>query len=88
MCCIIFILFSSKRRLFHNSTSFDSCIIHILNTECAKIKKKAPAPKGNSRVLYDRENRPTQHSVAGVDDGNAVHLCEVQTKLLFLIVIK
>jgi hypothetical protein len=32
--------------LFHNSTSFSSCIIHILNTGCAKIKKKALAPKG------------------------------------------
>jgi hypothetical protein len=42
----ISVLFSSKCRLFHNSTSFDSCIIHILNTGCAKILKKAPAPKG------------------------------------------
>ena len=29
--------FSSKCRLFHNATFFGSCIIHILNTECAKI---------------------------------------------------
>jgi hypothetical protein len=29
--------FSSKCRLFHNATLFGSCIIHILNTECAKI---------------------------------------------------
>jgi len=28
---------SSKCRLFHNATFFDSCIIHILNTGCAKI---------------------------------------------------
>jgi hypothetical protein len=28
---------SSKCRLFHNATFFDSCIIHILHTECAKI---------------------------------------------------
>jgi hypothetical protein len=26
--------------LFHNSNVFGSCIIHILYTECAKIKKK------------------------------------------------
>ena len=32
--------FSSKFRLFHNATFFGSCIIHILYTECAKIKKK------------------------------------------------
>jgi hypothetical protein len=40
MCCIISVLFSSKCRLVHNSTSFGSCIIHILNTGCAKILKK------------------------------------------------
>jgi len=39
-------LFSSKCRLFHNATFFGSCVIHILYTECAKIKKKIPAPKG------------------------------------------
>ena len=33
-CCT---LSSSKCRLFHNATFFGSCIIHILNTECAKI---------------------------------------------------
>ena len=39
--------FSSKCSLFHNANSFGSCIIHILYTECAKIKKKIiPAPKG------------------------------------------
>ena len=31
---------SSKCRLFHNATFYGSCIIHISNTECAKIKKK------------------------------------------------
>ena len=38
---------SSKFSLFHNSNIFGSCIIHILYTGCAKIKKKIiPAPKG------------------------------------------
>ena len=32
--------FSSECNLFHNANLFDSCIIHILYTECAKIKKK------------------------------------------------
>ena len=32
--------------LFHNSNLFGSCIIHILYTECANIKKIIPAPKG------------------------------------------
>jgi hypothetical protein len=39
--------FSSKCSLFHNSNVFGSCIIHILYTGCAKIKKKIiPTPKG------------------------------------------
>ena len=31
---------------FHNSNVFVSCIIHILYTGCAKIKKIIPTPKG------------------------------------------
>ena len=32
--------FSSKCSLFHNAKLFGSCIIHILSTGCAEIKKK------------------------------------------------
>ena len=32
--------FSSKCSLFYNTNLFGSCIIHILYTGCAKIKKK------------------------------------------------
>ena len=39
-------VFSSKCSLFHNSNAFGSCIIHILYTVCAKIKKIIPASKG------------------------------------------
>ena len=35
-----FLSLSSKYCLFHNSNVFGSCFIHILYTECAKIKKK------------------------------------------------
>ena len=38
--------FSSKCSLFHNACLFGSCIIHILYTGCAEIKKIIPAPKG------------------------------------------
>jgi len=39
--------FFSKCSLFHKSDLFGSCIIHILYTGCAKIKKKIiPVPKG------------------------------------------
>ena len=38
--------FSSRCHLYHNIIFFGSCNIHILNTACAKILKKIPAPKG------------------------------------------
>jgi len=41
-----------KCSLFHNSNVFGSCIIHILYTECAKIKKIIPAPKGLRAALH------------------------------------
>ena len=37
---------SSRCRLFHNAIFCGSCNIHILNTGCAKILTKIPAPKG------------------------------------------
>jgi hypothetical protein len=43
--------FSSKCSLFYNCNVFGSCIIHILYTECAKIKKIIPAPKGTCEDL-------------------------------------
>ena len=38
--------FSSKCSWFHNANLFGSCIIHILYTECAKIKKNNSGAKG------------------------------------------
>jgi len=41
--------------LFHNANLFGSCIIHILYTGCAKIKKIIPVFKGlktKPRMLY------------------------------------
>ena len=38
--------FSSKCSLFHNANLFGSCIIHILYTGCAKIKKNNSSAKG------------------------------------------
>ena len=45
--------FFSKYSLFHNSNVFGSCIIHILYTVCAKIKKIIPAPKANGTRIMD-----------------------------------
>ena len=39
------LFFSSKCSLFRNSDLFGSCIIHILYTGCAKIKKNNSGPK-------------------------------------------
>ena len=41
---------SSKSSSFHNSNVFGSCIIHILYTECAKIKKKFRRQKVKRRL--------------------------------------
>ena len=41
--------FSSQCSLFHNSNVFGSCIIHILYTGSAKIKKKKSGPKRLTR---------------------------------------
>ena len=40
--------FYSKFSLFHNANLFGFCIIHILYTGCAIIKKIIPAPKVHS----------------------------------------
>ena len=37
--------------MFHNSNLFGSCIIHVLYTECAKIKKIIPAPKVKKTIF-------------------------------------
>ena len=37
--------FPSKCSLFHNANLFGSCIIHILYTGCAKIKKNNSGAK-------------------------------------------
>ena len=42
--------FSSKCSLFHNAKLFGSCIIYILYTGCAEIKKKNSGAKGLTAV--------------------------------------
>jgi len=44
------VFFSSKCSLFHNSNVFGPCIIHILYTGCAKIKKNS----GAKRLMYSK----------------------------------
>ena len=44
--------FSLKCSFFHNSNLFGSCIIHILYTVCAKIKKNNSGAKRLSTALF------------------------------------
>ena len=44
--------FSSKCSLFHNANLFGSCIIHILYTGCAEIKKNNSGAKGLNCYTY------------------------------------
>ena len=48
------VFFSSKCSLFHNSNVFGSCIIHILYTGCAKIKKNNSGAKRLNKSGLDR----------------------------------
>ena len=50
---MLFVFFSSKCSLFHNANLFGSCIIHILYTGCAKIKKKFSGTKG---LMYEGQS--------------------------------
>ena len=43
-------IFSSKCSLFHNGNLFGSCIIHILYTVCAEIKKNNSGAKGLKKM--------------------------------------
>ena len=56
--------FSSKCSLFHNANLFGSCIIHILYTGCAKIKRKIiPAQRVNSGRTCITVHFQVEHSV-------------------------
>ena len=54
MLYILRFFLSSRCRLFHNAIFYGSCNIHILNTECAKILMKIPAPKGLKSVQVQK----------------------------------
>ena len=71
-------IFSSKRSLFHNSNVFGSCIIHILYTGCAKIKKNS----GAKRLTYGRLAVPFKRMLLVIKMGKSVGtkraLCRVK----------
>jgi hypothetical protein len=47
--------FSSKCSLFHNANFFGSCVIHILYTGCAEIKKNNSGSEGLIIKEYDKQ---------------------------------
>jgi hypothetical protein len=56
------VFFSSKLRLFHNATLFGYCIIHILNTGWAKIKKKIRRQRVKLKcIVCEARNRVRFH---------------------------
>jgi len=56
--------FPSKCSLFHDANLFGSCIIHVLYTRCAKLKKNNSGAKGLSMKLQKRfKKRPKTNSV-------------------------
>jgi hypothetical protein len=55
---MISVLFSSKCRLLHNSTSFGSCIIHILSTGVQKFKKSSSTKGLKLNVLISYVSLP------------------------------
>ena len=60
--------FSSKCRLFHNSILFGFCIIHILNTGCAKIWKKKSVAKRLTSISSSLKDKAT-----GGQEGDHLH---------------
>ena len=86
---------SSRCRLFHNAIFFGSCNIHILNTECAKIKKKTGA-KWLSKLHRQKQEctnpgAPIRHgekfytvapNVCGFSAGNLLH-CTIWEPVIF-----
>ena len=64
--------FSSKCSLFHNANLFDSCIIHILYTGCAEIKKKKKIRRQRVNITnFTMLDMPTRKG----------HKCDVTRKL-------
>ena len=56
------LFFSSKCSLFHSANLFGSFIIHILYTECAKIKKNNSGAKGLILLPTPEFNTLSHHS--------------------------
>ena len=65
--------FSSKCSLFHNSTVFGSCVIHILCTGCAKIIKNNSVTKSLIMFFY------TAHSFSSTDSNKLI----IESSVLF-----
>jgi len=65
------LFFPSKCSLFHNSNLFGSCIIHILFTWCAEIKKKN---SGTKRLIRSRVVKQSGSSQPLVSPSPHLHV--------------
>jgi len=61
--------------LFHNANLFGSCIIHILYTGCAKIKKNNSGAKGLILPHTNRRSRSNECCGIRIEDTWDVKLC-------------
>ena len=81
------VFFSSKCSLFHNSNIFGSCIIHILYTGCAKIKKNSGAKSLNNWRIKNQLDATYYFIVLLVCSTCFGHYCdhhqELTTMILF-----
>ena len=65
--------FSSKCSLFHNANLFGSCIIHILYTECAKIKRKKSFRRQRVKA-YEAFNNTFEVLLTSAKPAFSVHI--------------
>jgi len=77
MWCIFSVFSSSKCSLFHNSIVFGSCIIRILYTGCAKIKKNNSGPKS-----LNAELKPICHLLPLLGDRHILHVSRIRVNLI------
>ena len=69
--------FSSKCSLFHNANLFGSCVIHILHTGCAEIKKSNAGAKG-----LNAELNPICHLLAVLGGHHIFHVSSLRVKVV------
>ena len=81
--------FFFKCSLFHNSNLFGSCIIHILYTECVKLKKKFRRQKVNDKHCrtpkkIQNKNKPAVDKVSEYGSILVRRIAQAETSVQLL----